>query len=104
LLLPRLPPRSTPFPYTTLFRSPRALGILLRQIAHVDRFLGSDARLVERHPEDPRIGLPHAHLGGDHDEIDEAGQAETVADRFERSEEHTSELQSPYDLVCRLLL
>src|SRR5260221_8870466 len=60
----RRPPRSTLFPYTTLFRS-RSLRRLLRQ-----------------HP-----GLPR-HGRGD------AG----------RSEEHTSELQSHSDLVCRLLL
>src|SRR5438094_7158902 len=34
----------------------------------------------------------------------EIGMAMAIADRLERSEEHTSELQSPYDLVCRLLL
>src|SRR5437867_8517574 len=67
----RRPPRSTLFPYTTLFRSLRRavrnLGVLL------------DGR-------------------GDQDRHAAGGTAGG------RSEEHTSELQSPYDLVCRLLL
>src|SRR5688572_32723386 len=62
----RRPPRSTLFPYTTLFRShPRRARRLLRRLADD---LGAAARLVER------------------------------------SEEHTSELQSQSNLVCRLLL
>src|SRR5207248_7774570 len=62
----RRPPRSTLFPYTTLFRSPDV----------PDEEGGRHVRSVRA-----RV---------------ESGQ--------ERSEEHTSELQSPYDLVCRLLL
>src|SRR2546429_5492352 len=72
----RRPPRSTLFPYTTLFRS------------DVRRYY-DDALSA------PRAGfhvLPSIHL--DH----EAGHP------FERSEEHTSELQSRLHLVCRLLL
>src|SRR5256885_9434068 len=67
----RRPPRSTLFPYTTLFRS--GVGI-----QRADRF---------RVPEDE---LPFA--------------AELINHRRRRSEEHTSELQSPCNLVCRLLL
>src|SRR5258708_11897665 len=63
----RRPPRSTLFPYTTLFRSVFA--------DHVPRHRGADP--VRHHPQ-----------GG----------------RRLRSEEHTSELQSPDHLVCRLLL
>src|SRR5437773_7492711 len=81
----RPPPRSTLFPYTTLFRSARdhderhALGpVALRGV--VDREL-----LARRHV--PRVSA----LTLD----------ELVA---KRSEEHTSELQSHHDLVCRLLL
>src|SRR5207248_6951720 len=59
----RRPPRSTLFPYTTLFRS------LFRRCA--------------------RSACTRFHLR---------------ARKWKRSEEHTSELQSPYDLVCRLLL
>src|SRR5437867_9524668 len=67
----RRPPRSTLFPYTTLFRSRRQ-----RVCAVV-----------------ARRGFGH-HLG--------CGPAHGQS--LDRSEEHTSELQSPYDLVCRLLL
>src|SRR6266446_8703157 len=67
-LMIRRPPRSTLFPYTTLFRSERAHEV--------------DAR---GHP--PREELDRRPL---------------VRER--RSEEHTSELQSPCNLVCRLLL
>src|SRR3712207_6894482 len=73
----RRPPRSTLFPYTTLFRSPRqfdadhALRIEVQQIAG-------------------------AHIGG--------FDLSVAADKNDRSEEHTSELQSRQYLVCRLLL
>src|SRR5256885_2497438 len=68
----RRPPRSTLFPYTTLFRSGQRrerLAALHAQVAQV-------MRLADRH-----------------DEVE-----------LVRSEEHTSELQSPCNLVCRLLL
>src|SRR6266516_6843235 len=61
-LMIRRPPRSTLFPYTTLFRSTRSRYCCSRR--------------------SPRL----------------------LQNRSHRSEEHTSELQSPYDLVCRLLL
>src|SRR2546430_9952620 len=63
----RRPPRSTLFPYTTLFRS-----LLVREVGEVD--------------------LRHQRRRAGHDE------------RLLRSEEHTSELQSQSNLVCRLLL
>src|SRR6266581_8540214 len=70
-LMIRRPPRSTLFPYTTLFRS-------IRTRAHAGRSrLAVDARVR---------GRALAHEAPD------------------RSEEHTSELQSPVHLVCRLLL
>src|SRR3712207_6895925 len=75
-LMIRRPPRSTLFPYTTLFRSHR------RRIAH-----GSS--------EPP---TPARSAGGSR-----RGRAERQG-RGERSEEHTSELQSRQYLVCRLLL
>src|SRR2546426_7292256 len=68
----RRPPRSTLFPYTTLFRSAESLihpelsAVVFRPVVV---------------PEEPRLRVPQA-----------------------RSEEHTSELQSPCNLVCRLLL
>src|SRR2546430_5195334 len=82
----RRPPRSTLFPYTTLFRSPvRVQGPLA---AHLARWRARYARDVERGA--GRVVLPGAF------ERKVAGSA--------RSEEHTSELQSQSNLVCRLLL
>src|SRR5690606_39348763 len=78
------PPRSTLFPYTTLFRSPAGRP-RLRGGAERDR------RPAERHL--GRGGEPPARPEG----------AAGVAARA-RSEEHTSELQSRENLVCRLLL
>src|SRR2546426_4556219 len=83
----RRPPRSTLFPYTTLFRS-RAV------LARVERLL----RLVARGVEVDRRRLEHAR---------HTAREVVAKDRRrveERSEEHTSELQSPCNLVCRLLL
>src|SRR5256885_3350734 len=71
----RRPPRSTLFPYTTLFRSPRHL--LLSRRGTTEPF---GRRGVRVPPGDRRRSAS------------------------ERSEEHTSELQSPCNLVCRLLL
>src|SRR5256885_12728924 len=80
----RRPPRSTLFPYTTLFRS--------------DRVVGPRAR-IERERRHDRLEV---------DEVDgKDGAPEHLADfriTESRSEEHTSELQSPCNLVCRLLL
>src|SRR5688572_31020179 len=76
-MIPR-PPRSTLFPYTTLFRSARGAPHW-HQLLHLRVDELRDGRLPSRHratPELPRI----------------------------RSEEHTSELQSQSNLVCRLLL
>src|SRR5437867_8471788 len=71
----RPPPRSTLFPYTTLFRSGR------RQMPPPSQVQGAS---------------PAARCGQSAAELHTSVQP--------RSEEHTSELQSPYDLVCRLLL
>src|SRR5258708_24433566 len=75
----RRPPRSTLFPYTTLFRSDRRIGEMADQPAH-------------RVAREQRIGI--------------AQQQDLAVRRGApvRSEEHTSELQSPDHLVCRLLL
>src|SRR3712207_7432837 len=83
----RRPPRSTLFPYTTLFRS----RLDLREVHAAERELRQAAheparRRVRRAPEDDR----------------RLERAARVARR--RSEEHTSELQSRQYLVCRLLL
>src|SRR5688572_33103583 len=79
-LMIRRPPRSTLFPYTTLFRS---------EVVDVQELAPRSARAPDRHLPPPLhlgvVKLP-----------DQRGQ--------HRSEEHTSELQSQSNLVCRLLL
>src|SRR2546426_8407344 len=79
----RRPPRSTLFPYTTLFRSRRRRDS--RGVRDLDRDLRPRARALQRPP------LRHRAPGGSDPLVP-------------RSEEHTSELQSPCNLVCRLLL
>src|SRR5947207_8456331 len=85
----RRPPRSTLFPYTTLFRSklniPAAGGQLGRQ---------SSSQI---HPE-CQFAWGFLHVK------EMPSRASTGRDQSVRSEEHTSELQSHSDLVCRLLL
>src|SRR5438874_12428703 len=78
-LMIRRPPRSTLFPYTTLFRSPDALRPCGRD-PRGDRAAHADLRRHELREDRP------------------------PGERPVRSEEHTSELQSRRDLVCRLLL
>src|SRR5256885_12553899 len=73
-LMIRRPPRSTLFPYTTLFRSPGGVH--------------QQGRL-QRRLREPSQGAAVGHRADEH---------------TGRSEEHTSELQSPCNLVCRLLL
>src|SRR5256885_16835798 len=74
-LMIRRPPRSTLFPYTTLFRS----RLPFDRHSHLN-FVGARSSIVSCR----RVGSPSR--------------------RRQRSEEHTSELQSPCNLVCRLLL
>src|SRR5438309_11547497 len=74
-LMIRRPPRSTLFPYTTLFRSIRGAKLWCHSSVELDQWIGGQ-----------RFG-EIAHATG-----------------FQRSEEHTSELQSQFHLVCRLLL
>src|SRR5205085_10415497 len=88
-LLIRPPPRSTLFPYTTLFRS--AVHVLRHGR---DRVLVPGSRLEARAP-------PAGGRGGRASQP--AAQARAGGRRL-RSEEHTSELQSQSNLVCRLLL
>src|SRR5204863_7771035 len=91
----RPPPISTLFPYTTLFRSKKCQPEL------------------QRHPQERVEGCLDEQRLGEH--LDEVVESDKVAaahdvvflkcdDRAARSEEHTSELQSRRDLVCRLLL
>src|SRR3712207_8632440 len=83
-LMIRLPPRSTLFPYTTLFRSTTTPGLARRVAEDVE---GGGFRL------------------GTVDNATEQNRSATMVQFAEgRSEEHTSELQSRQYLVCRLLL
>src|SRR5256885_3407539 len=71
----RRPPRSTLFPYTTLFRSLEDMGGVVMRVG------------------DESVGEMWSLFDG-----------QDVLNELDRSEEHTSELQSPCNLVCRLLL
>src|SRR3712207_8102626 len=97
----RRPPRSTLFPYTTLFRSEDRTAV--------------DGAPARDHAFAGDLGLVHAEIGGavlhEHVELLEGALVEQKLDAFAgrelaaaRSEEHTSELQSRQYLVCRLLL
>src|SRR2546428_6058488 len=77
----RRPPRSTLFPYTTLFRSPRQRGSV--ETGSGERAAQDDRGAAARQPDRPRLRPARGRS---------------------RSEEHTSELQSRSDIVCRLLL
>src|SRR2546426_7686245 len=84
----RRPPRSTLFPYTTLFRS-RMVGVVTAVVRRPAEEPGATAR-----QDRPGTIPAPARRGTDGER----------AQRRQRSEEHTSELQSPCNLVCRLLL
>src|SRR5256885_3327178 len=82
----RRPPRSTLFPYTTLFRSlPSSMG---------------QHRIAEAGPGGLAFPLPTQPAG----RRDDWADSDWLQPAINRSEEHTSELQSPCNLVCRLLL
>src|SRR5690349_23939813 len=100
----RRPPISTLFPYTTLFRSLRDLAredLRERRAVHVQEVLDAvevvDDRRRRERPGDLHAAVARAELVGR-----ERGVARAEVDGA-RSEEHTSELQSRRDLVCRLL-
>src|SRR3712207_7486149 len=95
----RRPPRSTLFPYTTLFRSSRValpikITLFTPRIAHHLPSHGRARRSLLLLQRQLLHGLPQVFLRG----LGVAGG------RLQRSEEHTSELQSRQYLVCRLLL
>src|SRR3712207_7526953 len=96
----RRPPRSTLFPYTTLFRSDQAGERLRRR--RPDGARGEPAHEgTRRHVVRP--ALPAARARGERGRLLD-DQALADGAREVRSEEHTSELQSRQYLVCRLLL
>src|SRR5699024_12731441 len=79
-----LPPPSTLFPYTTLFRSPSENDIqLTKRLINAGKMIGIEL-------------IDHVIVGSE--------VYLSLAEEKIRSEEHTSELQSRFDLVCRLLL
>src|SRR5206468_10755575 len=92
----RRPPRSTLFPYTTLFRSEPAVE---RDIEGLNRVFAE--AFTDRYRRDGLIGVrvPQLNPLVWRYALLDAGEGAMV-----RSEEHTSELQSRSDLVCRLLL
>src|SRR5256885_12435565 len=96
----RRPPRSTLFPYTTLFRSQGEGGSFGHGLELGTQHIHADLILVQR-------GSPFAapHVAAHHQAVGvlAIGIALQQAPKV-RSEEHTSELQSPCNLVCRLLL
>src|SRR3712207_7395130 len=83
----RRPPRSTLFPYTTLFRS-----------------LEIDVNLLAQREVDQQSAVDRAVSGGGVAAAADGNRQVMGARKGERSEEHTSELQSRQYLVCRLLL
>src|SRR5688572_32414058 len=84
----RRPPTSTLFPYTTLFRSQLSTGQRCTTILPI-LLTQSERPLLIDQPED---------------NLDNAFVYDTIVKALQRSEEHTSELQSQSNLVCRLLL
>src|SRR3989449_2778338 len=85
----RRPPRSTLFPYTTLFRSGQRQTLTAHEYELLCALARNCGRVLTR---DQLLD----EMKGDH--------ADDAFDRSIRSEEHTSELQSRLHLVCRLLL
>src|SRR5699024_12181819 len=101
---PRPPPRSTLFPYTTLFRS----HLLLALIDTANRALKEVFRTYNVSRERVLQALTNVRgnqrVTSDNPEETYNALKKYGTDLVERSEEHTSELQSRFDLVCRLLL
>src|SRR5699024_12460740 len=96
-LLLRSPPRPTRFPYTTLFRSPQITVKVMNLICSLKLLLSGlrrTKRLKQSITKTNRSVSPQTKNAG----------IPIVAEAISRSEEHTSELQSRFDLVCRLLL
>src|SRR5256885_12455325 len=95
----RRPPRSTLFPYTTLFRS--GSGVWHTGSVEPGRVKGFQL-WVALPPELENQAHASHYVGPGLVPVE--GPARVILGRYGRSEEHTSELQSPCNLVCRLLL
>src|SRR3712207_8645524 len=92
----RRPPRSTLFPYTTLFRSLAVIGMLVEK--------GFAEQLVVQHPLADKLVLQNLTTGIERAPMPGIALFGDEVGARRRSEEHTSELQSRQYLVCRLLL
>src|SRR5260370_27317561 len=90
----RRPPRSTLFPYTTLFRSPSSGNGLVQRLSSEQKF-GSDENADQLHGYVSIL---------DRSTSTAFSSLPNFCSLDKRSEEHTSELQSHLNLVCRLLL
>src|SRR5687768_17926042 len=90
----RRPPGSTLFPYTTLFRSVYFVHNRVESIFSI-------GELVQRLVPEARVVVAHGQQG--EDELERA-MLDFINKKYDRSEEHTSELQSRLHLVCRLAL
>src|SRR5256885_5579850 len=87
----RRPPRSTLFPYTTLFRSPKPKMVMMKMPAIINPSRGKS------------LGRWSVSMRFSYHDVPGTTIMQTTSMNA-RSEEHTSELQSPCNLVCRLLL
>src|SRR5256885_9709891 len=92
----RLPPRSTLFPYTTLFRAPAGHGLSADARSTLDEAAAAGFRPLMF------TAIAGLVLSGVCNYLLKPGHS--VLYHMLRSEEHTSELQSPCNLLCRLLL
>src|SRR3712207_6921087 len=95
----RRPPRSTLFPYTTLFRSTVNVGEVIGTIGEADGQPAAEPQEAEAPEVEERAEAEQPEAGAEVEAGGAVGHRE-----MERSEEHTSELQSRQYLVCRLLL
>src|SRR5438034_7211607 len=94
------PPTSTLFPYTTLFRSPEGAphaSIFCSDVGDIRIGGMPPAEIAPHLPGGQRLAAPHLASAS-------RGSSKALPPPPPRSEEHTSELQSHSDLVCRLLL
>src|SRR3712207_8042123 len=98
----RRPPRSTLFPYTTLFRSNSTAGVWNEQLSEGEVDYAAVARELRQNHQRPLLTVELAW----HPQTRQSRplQENLRRSREFRSEEHTSELQSRQYLVCRLLL
>src|SRR5256885_15912131 len=100
----RRPPRSTLFPYTTLFRS--IVEVDMPDLKALNDRVSFPVALFEAY-DDLKAYLAKYHTGKTVEQVAAAIASKDVKSTYEtlvvpRSEEHTSELQSPCNLVCRL--